>query len=142
MSRDTGASDRVRPEDALRQSVVGLKKARVVTGLVMSIPLPIDLKNFVTQRGLFEGITRDDGPGYVVLWPIEDIPKCNAQIEIETSAPGFLTTNATNTSPSTSSNPIDLAGLQKKLTGLMKQLTKVGKDIAPNAKKRIKLLQV
>jgi hypothetical protein len=57
---------------------------------MMSIPLPVELKNFIAERGLFEGFTRNDSPGYVVLWAVDGIPKSNADIEIETYAPGFL----------------------------------------------------
>lgn len=56
----------------------------------MTIALPVELKDFISELGLFEGCTRNDSAGYVVLWPIDDIPKSNAQIEIETYAPGFL----------------------------------------------------
>lgn len=55
-----------------------------------TIPLPDDLKHFITERGLFEGFTSNDSPGYVALWPIEDIPRLNAEIEIDTYASGFL----------------------------------------------------
>jgi hypothetical protein len=39
---------------------------------------------------LFEGFTRNDNPGYVELWSIEDIPHENTAIEIDVYAPGFL----------------------------------------------------
>jgi hypothetical protein len=57
---------------------------------MMSVSLPDDLRHFVSVQGLFEGFTRSDSPGYVELWPIEDIPKLNAEIEIDTYASGFL----------------------------------------------------
>ena len=56
----------------------------------MTIPLPDDLKRFIAERGLFEGFTRNDRPGYVELWSIEGIPEQNASIEIDVYAPGFL----------------------------------------------------
>lgn len=56
----------------------------------MTIALPDDLKHFIAARGLFEGFSRNDGPGYVELWSIDDIPTRNAEIEIEVYAPGFL----------------------------------------------------
>lgn len=56
----------------------------------MTIPLPDDLKRFIVERGLFEGFTRNDSPGYVELWSIEDILQQNAAIEIDVHAPGFL----------------------------------------------------
>jgi hypothetical protein len=57
---------------------------------MMPISVPDDLKRFIAERGLFEGFTRSDSPGYVELWSIEDIPEQNASIEIEVYAPGFL----------------------------------------------------
>jgi hypothetical protein len=56
----------------------------------MTITLPDDLKQFITEHGLFEGSTRNDSPGYVELWAIEDIPQENMAIEMEVYAPGFL----------------------------------------------------
>jgi len=56
----------------------------------MTIFLPDDLQRFIAERGLFEGFTRTDRPGYVELWPIDDIPRQNASIEIDVYAPGFL----------------------------------------------------
>jgi len=56
----------------------------------MTIALPDDLKQFITEHGLFEGFTRNDIPGYVELWAIEDIPQENMAIEMEVYAPGFL----------------------------------------------------
>jgi len=57
---------------------------------MMTIPLPDDLKHFIAEHGLFEGFTRNDSPGYVELWAIEDISQQNAAIEMDVSAPGFL----------------------------------------------------
>lgn len=56
----------------------------------MTITLPDDLKHFIAEHGLFEGFTRNDSPGYVELWAIEDIPQQNAAIEMDVYAPGFL----------------------------------------------------
>jgi hypothetical protein len=58
---------------------------------MMTIALPNDLKHFITERGLFEGFTRDDSSGgYVALWAVEDIAQENSGIEIDVYAPGFL----------------------------------------------------
>lgn len=57
---------------------------------MMTICRPVDLKRFIAERGLFEGFTRRDSPGYVELWSIEDIPQQNASVEIDVYAPGFL----------------------------------------------------
>ena len=56
----------------------------------MTVALPDDLKHFIAEHGLFEGFTRNDNPGYVVLWAIEDIAQQNAAIEMNAYAPGFL----------------------------------------------------
>jgi len=56
----------------------------------MTIALPDDLKHFIAEHGLFEGFTRDDSPGYVELWAVEDIPQENIAIEMDVYAPGFL----------------------------------------------------
>lgn len=56
----------------------------------MTITLPDDLKQFIAERGLFEGFTRDDNPGYVELWAIEGIPRENTAIAMDVYAPGFL----------------------------------------------------
>jgi hypothetical protein len=57
---------------------------------MMTISLPVDLRRFIAERGLFEGFTRSDRPGCVELWSIDDIPEQNASIEIDVYAPGFL----------------------------------------------------
>jgi hypothetical protein len=57
---------------------------------MMTITLPNDLKHFIAEHGLFEGFTRNDNPGYVALWAIEDIPRENKAIEMDIYAPGFL----------------------------------------------------
>lgn len=56
----------------------------------MTLTVPDDLKHFIAERGLFEGLTRNDSPGYVELWSIEDIPQQNAAIQVDVYAPGFL----------------------------------------------------
>jgi hypothetical protein len=56
----------------------------------MNFTLPDDLKHFIAERGLFKGFTRNDSPGYVELWSIDEIPKQNTAIEIDVYAPGFL----------------------------------------------------
>jgi hypothetical protein len=57
---------------------------------MMTVTLPDDLKHFIASYGLFEGFVRNDRPGYVELWAIEDIPQQNAAIEMDVYAPGFL----------------------------------------------------
>jgi hypothetical protein len=57
---------------------------------MMTITVPDNLKHFIAERGLFEGFTRNDSPGYVELWSIEDIPQQNKAIQIDVYAPGFL----------------------------------------------------
>jgi hypothetical protein len=56
----------------------------------MTIALPDDLKHFIAKHGPFEGFTRNDSPGYVELWAIENIPEENATIEMDVYAPSFL----------------------------------------------------
>lgn len=56
----------------------------------MTITLPDDLKHFIAEHGLFEGFTRNDNPGYVELWAIEDIPKENTAIKMDLYAPRFV----------------------------------------------------
>jgi hypothetical protein len=56
----------------------------------MTPTLANDLKHFIAEHGLFEGFTRNDSPGYVELWAIEDILQENTAIEIDVYAPGFL----------------------------------------------------
>lgn len=56
----------------------------------MTVALPDDLKHFIAEHGLFEGFTRNDSPGYVELWDVEDIPRENTAIEMAVYAPGFL----------------------------------------------------
>jgi len=55
----------------------------------MTVTPTDDLKHFIAKHGLFEGFTRNDSPGYVELWAIEDIPQQNAAIEMDAYAPGF-----------------------------------------------------
>lgn len=55
-----------------------------------TVSLPDDLKRYISERGLFEGFTGSDRPGYVALWSIADVPAHNASIEIDVYAPGFL----------------------------------------------------
>jgi len=56
----------------------------------MTITLPDDLKHFIAEHGLFEGFTRNDNPGYVELWAIEDIPQENTAIKMDLYTPGFV----------------------------------------------------
>lgn len=54
-------------------------------------PSPAQYTDFLAAHGAFEGFTTGEGrPSYVALWPIEDIPGNNADIQIENDAPGFV----------------------------------------------------
>lgn len=54
-------------------------------------PIPDDYVEYIKDTGPFECCTLDDAePGYVVLWSFEEIATSNADIEIETYAPGFI----------------------------------------------------
>ncbi|MCX4156133.1 MULTISPECIES: SMI1/KNR4 family protein [Paraburkholderia] len=54
-------------------------------------PTPIQYIDYLTTHGVFEGFMRDGAePGYVVLWPADEISRNNADVEIETYAPGYL----------------------------------------------------
>lgn len=53
--------------------------------------IPSDYVDYITDTGPFECCTDDDAdPGYVVLWSFDEIAKSNADLEIETYAPGFV----------------------------------------------------
>jgi hypothetical protein len=52
-------------------------------------PLPAEFAQFIATHGAFEGFTSDD-PGYIALWPLEEIQANNAGIGIEEYAPGFV----------------------------------------------------
>lgn len=53
--------------------------------------LPTAYVDFIQSNGVFEGFVKgEDGPGYVELWKISDIPNNNSDIEIEKYAPGFI----------------------------------------------------
>ncbi|WP_322052077.1 SMI1/KNR4 family protein [Paraburkholderia bannensis] len=57
----------------------------------MSPPVPTQYIDYLSEHGVFEGFTRDgDEPGYVVLWPVDEIFQNNADVEIGTYAPGFV----------------------------------------------------
>ena len=54
-------------------------------------PIPHDYIEYIKSIGAFECLTREDAePGYVVLWPFEEIAKNNSDVEIEMYAPGFV----------------------------------------------------
>lgn len=74
----------------LAEGPISAKSAPSIFAQMMTISLPDDLKRFIAERGLFQGFTRNDSPGYVELWSIEGIPEQNATIEIDVYAPGFL----------------------------------------------------
>ena len=53
--------------------------------------IPLDYADYIKAKGPFECLTHDEAePGYVVLWSLEEIPKNNADVEIEVYAPGFV----------------------------------------------------
>ena len=54
----------------------------------MNLSIPQDYKEYLEHRGCFEGITRGE-PGYIALWPLDEIPGNNAEIEIQALAPGY-----------------------------------------------------
>ncbi len=59
--------------------------------MAMLPTIPTEYKAFLAKHGGFEGFTSGDGqPGYVVLWPLADIPSNNSDIEIQDYAPGFV----------------------------------------------------
>ncbi|MES2018595.1 MAG: SMI1/KNR4 family protein [Pseudomonadota bacterium] len=50
-----------------------------------------DYIEYIKSVGPFECLTQEDAePGYVVLWPFDEIVKNNSDIEIEMYAPGFV----------------------------------------------------
>lgn len=53
-----------------------------------------------------------------------------------------IKTGASGTTAAAGSSPTDMAGLQKKMVALMKELEDASKDTSPGAKERIHLLQV
>jgi hypothetical protein len=57
----------------------------------MAPDIPAEYVHFIALHGAFEGFTvNNEVPGYVVLWPLEEIEQNNADIEIQTYAPGFI----------------------------------------------------
>lgn len=53
--------------------------------------IPRDYIEYIKSTGPFECLTHDDAePGYVVLWPLEEIAKNNSEVEIEMYAPDFV----------------------------------------------------
>jgi hypothetical protein len=55
----------------------------------MTPPIPIEYKQFIEQHGTFKGFTSDDSI-YIAMWPIDDLPQNNTDIEIQQYAPGYL----------------------------------------------------
>jgi hypothetical protein len=53
------------------------------------VELPLEYTQYLEQRGVFEGFT-SGVPGYVALWPVSEIAGNNADVQIETYAPGFI----------------------------------------------------
>ncbi|WP_423380283.1 SMI1/KNR4 family protein [Burkholderia sp. LMG 32019] len=54
-------------------------------------PIPIQYVDYLATHGVFEGFTQDGSePGYIVLWPVDEISQNNADVEIATFAPGYL----------------------------------------------------
>lgn len=57
----------------------------------MTPSIPIELETFLATHGPFEWfLGGKGGPGYIALWPLEDLPTNNAEIEIQKYAPGML----------------------------------------------------
>ncbi|MFZ6689964.1 SMI1/KNR4 family protein [Undibacterium sp. SXout11W] len=57
----------------------------------MTPNIPAAYEKFLKDFGGFEGLTYDDAePGYVVLWPLEELSANNADIQMEELAPGYL----------------------------------------------------
>lgn len=53
--------------------------------------LPTAYLEYIRKNGAFEGFTSDEAePGYIELWIPEAIQANNSDIEIESSAPGFI----------------------------------------------------
>jgi len=53
--------------------------------------IPRQYIDYLAAHGVFEGFTLEGSrPGYVALWPVEEIASNNSDVEIESYAPGFL----------------------------------------------------
>lgn len=53
--------------------------------------LPSDYIEYIKDTGGFECPTYGESePGYAVLWSFDEIGQCNADVEIEEFAPGFV----------------------------------------------------
>ena len=53
--------------------------------------IPRQYSDYLATHGIFEGFTVEGSrPGYVALWPLNEICSNNADVEIEAYAPGFL----------------------------------------------------
>lgn len=55
----------------------------------MTPSLPEEYKQFLIAHGAFEGFTTGE-PGYIALWPLNEIPGNNLDISIQQYAPGYL----------------------------------------------------
>lgn len=54
-------------------------------------PIPFEYIEYIRANGPFEGFTLEEAePGYVTLWPMNEIGEMNSEIEIERNAPGFV----------------------------------------------------
>jgi len=54
-------------------------------------PIPFEYIEYMRVSGPFEGFTLGETePGYVALWPVNEILEMNSEIEIERYAPGFV----------------------------------------------------
>ncbi|RQU77137.1 hypothetical protein DF141_10100 [Burkholderia cenocepacia] len=57
----------------------------------MQPPIPTEYIDYLRTNGVFEGFTRDGTePGYVALWPTEEILQNNADVEMATYAPDYI----------------------------------------------------
>lgn len=53
--------------------------------------IPSTYAEYIKETGGFECMTIDDAdPGYVVLWPFEEIAQSNVDLDVASYAPGFI----------------------------------------------------
>jgi hypothetical protein len=55
----------------------------------MKIDLPAEYFRYLESGGVVEGFT-EGMPGYIALWPLDEIETNNKELEVEKYAPGFL----------------------------------------------------
>lgn len=52
--------------------------------------LPSDFLGYMRADGILKAFLTEDFVGYMALWPLDEIHQCNAEIEVEKYAPGFV----------------------------------------------------